>query len=100
MRLRTRAAILVAAATAAIGLTTVPASAATVHRAHIHCFNVSWQNGWSATVYYHNTCGSTQHIAVAKGSDTRWCGAVKAHAKGHHKTWLPAGAKVVWRKSC
>ncbi|MFD4503057.1 hypothetical protein [Streptomyces sp. NPDC058457] len=63
----------VAAAALTAGLSAafaLPAQAATVtpmstHRGSVPCFNWSWADGTSTTtIYYHNTCDTTQHLCV------------------------------------
>jgi hypothetical protein len=90
--LRTRAAVIGAAAIVATGLGTglsaTPASAA-VHRGVAGCFAWSWGDGNSSvTVYWHNRCPRTHRLKIkySLGWTTKnYTAVVKGDAKGHRK---------------
>jgi prepilin-type processing-associated H-X9-DG protein len=92
VNLKQRLSVIAAGSVAILGIAAgTPASAATasadsVHRGSVGCFNYSWADGSATyTIYYHNTCTVKSAIAGTTNAvfNNKWCANVAADGKGH-----------------
>jgi hypothetical protein len=97
-RLRHRATAVALTTTAVLGLSAVPAFAASTTRGVSGCFAYSYSPGWmTTTVYFHNRC-TTRHKLDIQWYGNQYKDAIKSvPANGKGSVWsFSSGVDAVW----